>query len=338
MKLTGRLWAALWVAIFAAVMILPAAVHAEPFADWRKARAAAYTAFVAANRDAAKAAAAVVITAPAAAMGPLDAPPVIWPVSAKPMEVWDGPEAPQLVLVPPGEITVGPKPGSKGLRGNEPAPKRVRVAKPLLAAKYPVTVGEFARFIAETHHNPGPQCWTYEDEDGHIRQGRGWSNPGFATLPSQPVLCVSQAEVQAYIAWLKQKTGFTYRQLTEAEYEYVNRAGAATDFWWGDEAGANHSNCDGCGSLWDNRRTSPVGSFAANDFGLYDTAGDTWVWTSDCYVDAKTPLLAGGGCTEHVIKGGAWHGGTNSLKISSRFHHTPDTHSATLGFRLAREP
>jgi len=338
MKLSGRWWAVIWATLWALLMILPAVSHAEAFGDWRKARAQAYVAFTAAHPDAAKQAAALTAAAPPNGLGPLDAPPLIWPVSTGPVEVWDAPEAPQLVLIPPGEVTLGPKPGAAGLRGNEEPRRRVRVAKPLLVAKYPVTVGEFERFIAETGHNPGPQCWTYEDEDGHIRQGRGWRNPGFDVLPGQPVLCVSIAEVQAYQAWLLKKTGYHYRLLTEAEYEYANRAGASGDFWWGDEVGSGRSNCDGCGSLWDNRRTSPVGSFAANPFGLYDTAGDTWVWTSDCFVDAKTPLLPGGGCTEHAIRGGAWHGGTASLRVFSRFHHTPDTHSATLGFRLAREP
>jgi formylglycine-generating enzyme required for sulfatase activity len=329
-----KLWAAAW----GIAAVLPAAAFADDIATWSAARATAYQAFTAAHSDAAKAAAAVKVAAPASVLGALDAQPVIWAVSTKPIEVWDAPEAPQMVLIPPGEITIGPTSNSKGLRGNEQPRRRVRISKPLLVGKYPITVGEFERFISETGHNPGPQCWTYEDEDGHIRQGRGWTNPGFATLPSQPVLCVSQAEVQAYEAWLLKKTGYHYRLLTEAEYEYADRAGAVSDFWWGDAAGDNHANCDGCGSLWDNRRTSPVGSFAANPFGLYDTAGDTWVWTSDCFVDAKTPLLPGGGCTENVIRGGAWHGGPDGLRAFSRFHHTPDTHSATLGFRLAREP
>ena len=327
----------LWVVVCAAV-ILPAAAQAQDFAAWRKARAEAFTAFAAAHPDADKAAAALKVSGPSGALQPLDAPPAIAAMPPKPLEVWDAPEAPPLVLLPPGEITVGPKAGTKGLRGNEEPLKRVRFDKPLLVGKYPITIGEYERFIAETGYKPGPTCWTFEDEDGHIREGRGWRNPGFAVLPSQPVLCVSIFDVQAYIAWLGKKTGYTYRLLTEPEYEYVNRAGATGDFWWGDDVGSNRSNCDGCNSLWDNRRTSPVGSFAANPFGLFDTTGDTWVWTSDCFVDDKTPLKAGGGCTEHVIRGGAWHGTPAGMRVFSRFHHTPDTHSATLGFRLAREP
>ncbi len=333
MKRIGR-----WAWILAVAALASAAAHAEDFAAWRKARAQAYVAFAAAHPDAAKRAAAMKPSAPTGSLGGVDAPPVIWPVSAQPVEVWDGPEAPRMVLIPPGEFTLGPAPGTTGLRGNEEPRARVRLSKPLLMGQYPVTVGEFERFVAETGHNAGNQCWTFEDEDGHIRQGRNWTNPGFVQQASHPVLCVSMAEVSAYVDWLGQKTGYHYRLLTEAEYEYVNRAGTTGDFWWGAEVGNNHANCDGCGSPWDNRRTSPVGSFAANPFGLYDTTGDTWVWTGDCFVDAKTPLLPGVGCTEHVIRGGAWHGTPPGSRVFSRFHHTPDTHSATLGFRLAREP
>jgi formylglycine-generating enzyme required for sulfatase activity len=242
-----------------------------------------------------------------------------------------------VVVTPPGEFTMGPAPGETGLRGNEPPRSRVRIGQALAVSKYPITVGEFANFVAQTGYDAGDSCWTFEDEDGKIRAGRNWRNPGFVPLVTAPVLCVSWADVQAYTNWLGKKTGHRWRLLTEAEYEYVNRAGSTTAFWWGEEAGANHADCDGCGSLWDNRRTSPVGSFPANPFGLYDTTGDTWSWTSDCYVDPKAQPGAGP-CAEHVIRGGAWHGTPPGMRSFSRFHHTPDTHSATLGFRLVREP
>jgi formylglycine-generating enzyme required for sulfatase activity len=71
--------------------------------------------------------------------------------------------------------------------------------------------------------------------------------------------------------------------LTEAEWEYAARAGTTTAYYWGDDIGKGNANCAGCGSQWDAKQTSPVGSFAANQFGLYDMAGNVLQWVQDCY-------------------------------------------------------
>lgn len=245
--------------------------------------------------------------------------------------VWDVVDGPEMVVVPPGRFTMGPRPADTELRGNEGPRHEAVIPSPLMVAKYPVTVGEFANFVAQTGYDAGDSCWTYEGIEGRIRNGRNWRNPGFAQTEADPVLCVSWTDTQAYAAWLTRIAGHRYRLLTENEYEYANRAGTQTAFWWGEALGVNHANCDGCGSAWDNRSTSPVGSFAPNGFGLYDTAGDTWVWMADCYEAAPA-------CAEHSLRGGAWHGGGMGLRSTARFHHTTETHSATLGFRLARDP
>ena len=99
----------------------------------------------------------------------------------------------------------------------------------------------------------------------------------------RPVIDVTWDDAQTYVAWLSKITGKPYRLLTEAEYEYAARAGTETAYPWGDEIGdGTMANCDGCGSQWDNKQTAPVGSFAANGFGLYDMVGNVWEWTEDC--------------------------------------------------------
>ena len=77
--------------------------------------------------------------------------------------------------------------------------------------------------------------------------------------------------------------GGEYRLLSEAEWEYVARAGTATIFWWGNELGTNRANCYNCGSRWDNVQTAPVGSFSANPFGLYDVLGNVAERVEDCW-------------------------------------------------------
>jgi formylglycine-generating enzyme required for sulfatase activity len=283
-------------AIGLALLAVAGSVRADDLADWQGTRQARFEAFKPANG-----------------------------------ERWDSPQAPPLVVVPAGVFAMGPSPGTSQLRGNELPPAQAAMPKALAVGKYPITVGEFAAFVANTG-------WTFEAGDGHLRHGRSWRNPGIIQSLDDPVLCVSLPDVAAYVGWLKAKTGLSFRLPTEAEYEYVNRAGTGTAFWWGDEVGANHTVCAGCGSPFDDRRTAPVGSFPPNGFGLYDTTGNAWVWTADCYVDPKAPASvkasADGTACEHAIRGGAWHGAPAGSRVFSRFHHTPDTHSATLGFRL----
>ena len=72
------------------------------------------------------------------------------------------------------------------------------------------------------------------------------------------------------------------------------------------------ANCDGCGSLWDNKQTAPVGSFAANPFGLYDMVGNVWEWTEDCWNEsyhgapADGSAWTSGDCSRRVVRGNSW--------------------------------
>jgi len=108
-------------------------------------------------------------------------------------------------------------------------------------------------------------------------------------------------------------TNQPYRLLTEAEWEYAARAESTTAYPWGAEIGEGNANCNGCGSKWDNLQTSPVGSFPANQFGLYDMAGNVWQWVQDCYHDdyngAPTDgsSWTSGDCIRRVIRGGSWY-------------------------------
>lgn len=60
---------------------------------------------------------------------------------------------------------------------------------------------------------------------------------------------------------------------------------ADTDPFLFDAIGVGNANCNGCGSRWDGKSTSPAGSFTPNGFVLYDMAGNAWRWLEDCWVD-----------------------------------------------------
>jgi formylglycine-generating enzyme required for sulfatase activity len=148
----------------------------------------------------------------------------------------------------------------------------------------------------------------------------------------------------SYVAWLSNKTSKPYRLLTEPEYEYAMRAGTQTAYWWGNDIGKGNANCDGCGSRWDGRQTAPVGSFAPNEFGLYDMSGNVWEWVEDCWHDSYrgSPLDGSAwttACTDvsqRVIRGGSWNDGPQGLRSAVRLRYSEGSRHNDIGFRLAR--
>jgi formylglycine-generating enzyme required for sulfatase activity len=204
----------------------------------------------------------------------------------------------------------------------------VVITRPFAVGKYEVTRGEFGQFMDDTKYDI--PCWKY-----------AWQQK----IPSDhPAVCVSWNDAKAYAKWLADKTGKAYRLLTEAEWEYAARAGTTTKYWWGDEVkegGQVWANCDGCGSTWDSK-SAPVGSFAPNAFGLYDTAGNVNEWVEDCYHDGYTgaptdgSAWVSGDCRSRVIRGGAWGWDPDHGLSASRHGDASSDSGANLGFRLAR--
>ena len=178
--------------------------------------------------------------------------------------------------------------------------------------------------------------------NGYKPADQGWGRG------QQPVINVNWDDAQAYVAWLSQVTGKTYRLLSEAEYEYAARAGTTTAYPWGDDIklnGTTMANCNGCGSQWDNKQTAPVGSFPPNKFGLYDMVGNVWEWTEDCvhqnYNGAPTDGSAwleanGGDCGNHVLRGGSWVATPDYVRSAVRSGYSTVARNAATGFRVGR--
>jgi formylglycine-generating enzyme required for sulfatase activity len=136
-------------------------------------------------------------------------------------------------------------------------------------------------------------------------------------------------------------TGNQYRLVSEAEWEYVARAGPRPAYSWGGEIGKNNANCNVCESQWDERQTTPVGSFAPNAFGVYDMSGGVMQWVEDCYHEnydgAPTDGSAWtvGDCRSRVIRGFSDPDSQN-LRAAGRSVLTSDDRYNVLGFRVAR--
>jgi formylglycine-generating enzyme required for sulfatase activity len=254
-----------------------------------------------------------------------------------------------MVVVPPGSFTMGSPPHEPGRAREREDQVRVSVAAPFAVGAFAVTRGEFAAFVAATGHRPDGGCYFWTGTTWEERPDRSWQRVNFPQDDRHPALCVNLHDARAYVSWLSRTTGRTYRLLSEAEREYVTRAGATTPFWWGASITTEEANYDGRTVLAPGGRTGewrqqtvPVDSFRPNPWGLYGVHGNVWDWTDDCWNEANAgnpgdgrPRLTGD-CTWRVVRGGAWNYPPGDLRAGHRYWNLPDNRSTVQGVRVAR--
>jgi formylglycine-generating enzyme required for sulfatase activity len=288
----------------------------------------------------------------------LDRPPIVWRVPGAVDELWDGPDFPQLVVVPAGEFTMGSPAAEPGREGNEGPRHRVRIAAPFAVGKYPVTVGQFAAFVADTGYDAGNQCQTFFEGKFDFVIGCSWKDPHFPQADDHPVVALNWNDALAYVAWLSKKTGHAYRLLTEAEYEYVARGGTTSAWWWGEAPAAACANVNAADldvkavphlDYWvvnpchdGHAFTAPVTAFRPNPFGLYDVAGDAITWLQDCWTDSYVGAAPDGSgtwradCDKPMVRGGSWADQPSALRSAKRSWNIPLVRFTTNGLRVAR--
>lgn len=232
---------------------------------------------------------------------------------------------PEMVMVPAGSFMMGSPPSERERSADESPQHKVTIAQPFAVGRFEVTFEEWDACV------DGGGCNDYVPSDQGWGRGR------------RPAINVSWDDAQAYVAWLRKKTGKSYRLLSGSEYEYATRAGTQTAYPWGNTIGKNNANCHSCGSQWDARETAPVGSFAPNKFGLYDMLGNVREWTEDCYHETYvgapadgSAWTAGGNCYHRVVRGGSYLLDPAFLRSASRYWFAEDYRLRYLGFRVAR--
>ena len=265
-------------------------------------------------------------TQPAPAPQPEPAKPV---ASGATKTFRDCPNCPEMIVVPAGSFRMGGAPGEHQ-RYEVPATESARdepqhdvtFAKPFALGRVDVTYGQFAFFAHSVGFEPRPGCLMAVGGNWVPSPRASWENPGYAQVENDPVVCMNVLEITAYLRWLGNMTGKEYRLPSEAEWEYAERAGTTSAFYWGNDIkGAcayenvgdqslarkyGDSNPIGCDDGFAD--VAPVGSFKANPFGLYDMAGNTHVLTADCwnenYDGAPTDGTAWktGDCSRHVVR------------------------------------
>jgi len=248
--------------------------------------------------------------------------------------------APEMVVVPAGRFMMGSTEEeiaalteAHGDYFKDEGPQHeVRIPEPFAVGRFPVTFAEWDAAQADADwqrltrlepRKPGDQGW-----------GRG----------RRPVIYVSWYDAQAYAKWLSEKTGKSYRLLSEAEWEYAARAGTQTRYWFGNDDGRLGEHVWYTGNS--GGKTHPVGEKPANPWGLHDVHGNVWEWGEDCwnssYADKPDSLKASGAvwttgdCSLRVLRGGSWSSNPRGLRSAFRIRDDRDDRYYNYGFRLAR--
>jgi formylglycine-generating enzyme required for sulfatase activity len=239
-------------------------------------------------------------------------------------------KCPEMVLVRAGSFNMGSPASESGRHSDEGPQHQVSFSRPFAVGKFAVTFDEWDACVADggcNRYKPSDQDW-----------GRG----------RRPVINVNWDDAKAYVAWTSRKTGKQYRLLSEAEREYVTRAGVATPFWWGSTISTSQGNYDGNYFYGSGRgaylqKTMPVDSFEPNSWGLYQVHGNVYDWVEDCYHDSYTDAptdasawTSGGDCSRRVLRGGSWTADPVNLRSASRARDSTVLRGVRNGFRVAR--
>ncbi len=222
------------------------------------------------------------------------------------------------VKIPAGAFQMGCVPADIECSDNEKPRHAVTISKPFLMMITPVTVAQYRRFAQAT--------------------GRAAAlAPTFAQGDDHPVVDVIWDDAVAYCSWAGG------RLPTEAEWEYAARGGKdGLKYPWGDSITHDNANFKGTGGRDQWKYTSPVGSFEANGFGLFDMAGNVWEWCADPYGEkyyASSPSVDPQGPSSgssRVLRGGSWDFDPKSLRASFRGWVLPWGGCDSGGFRCVR--
>ncbi len=226
-----------------------------------------------------------------------------------------GGTGPGMVAIPDGMFVLGGgQPGQQDLG-------MIKIQYRIAFSATEITNGQYRQFLEAT-------------QSGALKEFA----KGEETLPAAGI---SWDEAEAYVTWLSRETGHYYRLPSASEWEYAARAGTATFYSWGDDAGSGKANCLTCGSEFGGR-FAPVGSFPANAWGLYDMHGNVWEWTKDCIDPNAAPPGNGmpklfGNCDSRELRGGSARSDAWSIRAGARAFALRGEHISDVGFRVVRE-
>lgn len=245
----------------------------------------------------------------------------------------------EFVLIPKGKFQMG-SPKEEKERNKDEEQHEVEITKPFYLAKYPVTQEQY---LAITGQNPSWFC----------KDGRGAEKVKDLNTKTFPVEQVSWTDAQTFCEKLreKDKQKRQFHLPTEAQWEYACRAGTTTPFYFGSELNGKQANCNGnhpYGTA-DNgpfkERTTKVGEYGENEWGLCDMHGNVYQWCEDYYgpynddLKPTDPLRSAKYSVEgRVTRGGSWLLGASFCRAAHRYELLGLLILPNVGFRVAFRP
>jgi len=204
---------------------------------------------------------------------------------------------PEMIVVPAGQFSMGANEDEPGSTPAERPQHKVTFTRSFSVGRFAVTFDEWEACLAAMgcSYRPSDQDW-----------GRG----------RQPVINILWSDAKEYVRWLSRKTGRPYRLLSEAEREYVTRAGTSSGFWWGDDF-------------------RPLQANSAHPIDYYD-------WVEDCGNDsyAKAPSDGAawmtGNCDVRILRGGAFSRHPETLRSAARLWSGGSNRMIYMSVRVAR--
>lgn len=279
--------------------------------------------------------------------------------------------APEIVIISAGSFLMGSNGRSDDAKANEKPQHRVTFQFGFAIGVREVSVEEFQLFIMhsgyQTAADRSGSSRVYDEAAGRLtsRTGVNWKfdYKGKKAKPGMPVLHVSYLDALAYVTWLARETGKGYRLPSEAEYEYVARAGGNGNYWWGEGSptevvenlsgdrdtsprnrewtnafkkyGDGHWGPGPTGSIGDGKNLHPM--------GVYDIAGNVREWVEDCWHQnyIKAPVDGSAwvnpGCNSWVARGGYWASGPEQSRATFRIPANANSAGPVIGIRIARD-
>jgi formylglycine-generating enzyme required for sulfatase activity len=226
----------------------------------------------------------------------------------------------KMVEIPSGKFRMG-SPETEPDRYDNESPQHEVTISSFFMAEFPVTQVQWR-------------------EVASLRPVKRWLNPDPSDFKGDllPVEQVSWHDAIEFCARLRRLTSKKYRLPSEAEWEYACRAGTTTPYYFGENLNQNLANYGG-----NVRKTTPLGRYSANAFGLQDMHGNVWEWCEDCWHDNyQNAPTDGSSWNENysqsslrMLRGGSWDYHRRDCRSAIRYGENADNGDFDYGFRLA---